>query len=126
MQEITTDAAPESIGPYSQAIRDRNTIYVAGQGPVDPASGGIVSNNVQEQTKQTLENIKAILSSADASLNDIVKTTVFVTNMDEYSAINEIYGDYMTEPYPARSAIEVSRLPIDIIVEIEAVARVDA
>jgi reactive intermediate/imine deaminase len=122
MEEISTDNAPGSIGPFSQAIRDNGTIYVSGQGPVDPESGEIISEDIKEQTAQTLENIGAILEAVDASLDDVVKATVFVTDMDNYDAVNDVYGDYMSAPFPARSAVQVADLPIDIGVEIEVIA----
>ncbi|WP_121743261.1 Rid family detoxifying hydrolase [Natronorubrum halophilum] len=122
MEEITTDEAPESIGPFSQAIRDGNRIYVSGQGPIDPESGNIVGDDIGEETARTLENVGAILDAAGSSLDDIVKATVFVQDMDDYDAINEVYGEYMGEPYPARSAVQVKDLPIDIGVEIEVIA----
>ena len=122
MEELTTDDAPASIGPYSQGIRDGDTVYVSGQGPFDPDSGDVVSEDVGEQTERTLENIEAVLADADLSLDDVVKTTVFVSDMRYYDAVNEVYGEYMSEPYPARSAVEVVKLPVDIKVEIEAIA----
>lgn len=122
MDEVSTDTAPASIGPYSQGIKDGTNVYVSGQGPVDPDTGEVVSDDVSEQTAQTLENVEAVLGAAGSSLNQVVKATVFVTNMDDYDAVNEVYGEYMTAPYPARSAIEVADLPIDIGVEIEAIA----
>lgn len=122
MEEISTDDAPASIGPFSQAVRDGDRVYVSGQGPVDPETGDVVSDDVREQTERTLENVAAILSAAGLSLSDVVKATVFVTDMADYDAVNGVYGEYMTEPYPARSAVEVSQLPIDIGVEIEVVA----
>lgn len=122
MEEISTDDAPASIGPFSQAVRDGDRVYVSGQGPVDPETGDVVSDDVREQTERTLENVAAILSAAGLSLSDVVKATVFVTDMADYDAVNEVYGEYMTEPYPARSAVGVSQLPIDIGVEIEVVA----
>ncbi|MBO4247651.1 MULTISPECIES: Rid family detoxifying hydrolase [Halomicrobium] len=123
MREIHTDDAPSAIGPFSQAMQDGDRIYVSGQGPVDPESGEVVSEDIKEQTAQTLENLETILEAADASLDDVLKTNVYVTNMDNYDAVNEVYAEYMSEPYPARAAMEVSRLPIDIGVEIELVAR---
>jgi 2-iminobutanoate/2-iminopropanoate deaminase len=122
MEEINTDAAPPSIGPFSQAIRDGNRIYVSGQGPVDPTSGDIVGDTIEEQTTQTLENIDAVLTAAGRSLDDVVKATVFVQDMDDYDEINEVYADQFSAPYPARSAVQVEDLPIDIGVEIEVVA----
>lgn len=122
MREIQTDDAPESIGPFSQGIIQDNTIYVSGQGPIDPDTGDVVGATPGEQTQQTLENIEAILDAAGASLADIVKTTVYVNDMRYYDEVNEIYGELLSEPYPARSAVEVVKLPVDIDVEIEVTA----
>lgn len=125
MDEIRTDEAPASIGPFSQGIRDGNRIFVSGQGPVDPDSDEVVSEDIGEQTARTLENVAAVLNAGGSSLDQVVKTTVFVTDMADYDTINDVYEEYMSEPYPARSAVEVSDLPIDIGVEIEVVATVD-
>ena len=122
MEEISTDAAPPSIGPFSQAIRDGDRIYVSGQGPVDPETGDIIEGTIGEQTARTLENIDAVLRAAGRSLDDVVKATVFVQDMDDYDDINEAYANYVSSPYPARSAVQVEDLPIDIGVEIEVVA----
>jgi 2-iminobutanoate/2-iminopropanoate deaminase len=122
MEEISTDDAPASIGPYSQAIRNGDTIYVSGQGPANPESREVEVEDIGAQTAQTLENIAAILDAAGSSLENVVKANVYVTDMDNYDAVNEVYADYMSEPFPARCAVEVSDLPIDIGVEIEVVA----
>ena len=122
MNEISTDEAPPSIGPFSQAIEDGDRIYVSGQGPIDPENGEIVDGDVGTQTERTLENVDAILRAAGCSLDDVVKSTVFVRDMDDYDEINEVYGAAFGEPYPARSAVEIVRLPVDIDVEIEVVA----
>lgn len=122
MREITTEQAPQSIGSYSQAIRDEHRIYVSGQGPIDPTTEEIIEGGIKEQARQTLDNIEAILQAADASLDGVMKATVFLTDMDAYDAVNEIYGQRFTAPYPARSAVEVSDLPVDIGLEIEVVA----
>lgn len=122
MRKITTDAAPPSIGPFTQGVRDGDRIYISGQGPVDPDSEEIVGETIADQTARTLENIAAILRATGQSLDSVVKVTIFVQNMDDYDAINEVYAEYMSEPYPARSAVQVEELPIDIGVEIEAVA----
>ncbi|MFP8890213.1 RidA family protein [Natrialbaceae archaeon A-CW2] len=122
MEEIHTDNAPAAIGPYSQGMIDGDRIFVSGQGPVEPQTGDIVSQDIKEQTARTIENVEAVLEAADSSLEDIVKTTVFVTDMTNYAAINEVYAEYMSEPFPARSAVEVAALPIDIGVEIEVIA----
>ncbi|WP_266081376.1 Rid family detoxifying hydrolase [Haladaptatus caseinilyticus] len=122
MEEVSTDAAPPSIGPFSQAILDGDRIYVSGQGPVDPETGDIVGETIGEQTARTLENIDAVLAAAGRSLDDVVKATVFVQDMADYDEINDVYAEYVSSPYPARSAVEVADLPIDIGVEIEVVA----
>lgn len=124
MEAIHTDDAPESIGPYSQAIVHGDTVYVSGQGPADPDSREVEVESIEDQTAQTLENIGAILEAAGSSLDNVVKANVYVTDMDNYEAVNEMYAEYMSEPFPARCAVEVSDLPIDIGVEIEVVAKV--
>lgn len=122
MDAIQTEDAPASIGPFSQAVRDGGRVYVSGQGPIDPKTNEIIDGDIAAQTERTLENVAAVLAAADCSLADVVKTTVFVRDMADYDAINEVYGEYMSEPYPARSAVEVADLPVDIGVEIEVVA----
>jgi len=122
MEELTTDEAPASIGPFSQGVRDGDRIFVSGQGPIDPESGEIIEGDVQDETRRTLANVDAVLRAADASLDDVVKTTVFVRDMDNYDAVNEVYAEHFSEPYPARSAVEVADLPVDIEVEIEVIA----
>lgn len=122
MREIRTDDAPDSIGPFSQAIESDGTVYVSGQGPIDPESGNIVGTDPQTQTRRTIENVSSILAAADLSLDDVVKTTVYLTDMDVYDDVNEEYETHFESPYPARSAVEVERLPVDILVEIEVVA----
>lgn len=119
MQEISTDDAPPSIGPFSQGIRDDDSIHVSGQGPIDPDSGDIIDGDIADETARTLENIEAVLEAAGASLDDVVKTTVYVRDMDSYDRINEVYAEQFSPPYPAWSAVEVSDLPVDIGVEIE-------
>ncbi|WP_256391530.1 RidA family protein [Natronoarchaeum rubrum] len=122
MEELSTDEAPASIGPFSQGVRDGDRIFVSGQGPIDPESGEIIEGDVQDETRRTLANVDAVLRAADASLDDVVKTTVFVRDMDNYDAVNEVYAEHFSEPYPARSAVEVADLPVDIEVEIEVIA----
>jgi len=122
MDEISTDDAPDSIGPYSQGIVSGDRIYVSGQGPVDPDTGDVVDGSPAEQTRRTLENVDAILRTAGASLDDVVKATVFVKDMRYYDEVNEVYGELMSAPFPARSAVEVVKLPVDIDVELEVVA----
>ncbi|WP_135536172.1 Rid family detoxifying hydrolase [Halostella pelagica] len=122
MDSITTDDAPESIGPFSQAVRDDGTIYVSGQGPVDPDTGQIVDGGAGDQTRRTLDNVAAILEAADCDFGDVVKVTVYTRDMEAYDEINDAYAEYVDPPYPARCAVEVRDLPIDIDVEIEAIA----
>lgn len=121
-QVIHTNEAPQAIGPYSQAIMAGNMLFVSGQIPVVPATGEIVSADVEAQTKQCLENLKAVLAAAGLTLADVVKTSVFIKNMDDFGKINGVYGQYFQENCPARACVEVARLPKDVQVEIEAIA----
>ena len=122
MREISTENAPVSIGPYSQAIEANGFLFVSGQGAAEPETREVVSNDIQDQTTQVFENISAILDAAGSSLDDVVKATVYLTDMDTYDEVNEVYAEYMDQPFPARAAVEVADLPIDIGVEIEAIA----
>ena len=121
MEQISTDAG-ESKLPFSDAIRHGETIYVSGQGPIDPESGDIVGEDVQEQAVRTLENVDRILEAGGSSLETVVKVTVYLDDMDDYEAFNETYADYLTEPYPARTAVEVVDHPVDIDVELDVIA----
>lgn len=121
VKEIHTDKAPSAIGPYSQAIQAGDFIYASGQIGVN-AETGEVAEGIEGQTKQVLENIKAVLAEADANFGHVVKFTIFLTSMDDFDIVNEIYGSYMKKPFPARSTVEVSRLPKDVLVEMEVVA----
>jgi len=125
MEAVSTMHAPDAIGPYSQGIIDDGRVYVSGQGPVNPETGEVVSEDLRKQTAQTLENIGAILKAADTSFENVLHANVYVTDMDTYETVNEVYAEYMSEPYPARAAMEISRLPIDIKVEIEVVAKTE-
>ncbi|MGE8020630.1 RidA family protein [Peribacillus frigoritolerans] len=118
---ISTTNAPGAIGPYSQAIKKGNSIFVSGQLPVNPQTGEM-PEDIKEQTKQSLNNVKEILEAAGASLVDVVKTTVFLKDLSNFSEVNEIYGEFFTENYPARCCVEVSKLPKDAGVEIEVIA----
>lgn len=121
---ISTSKAPEAIGPYSQAVRVGNTIYLSGQLPIDPANGEIMTNNEEAQAKQAMKNIQAILGEVNLSFNDIVKTTIYIRDMDRFSTVNKVYESFFGDHYPARSTVEVSNLPKDALVEIEAVAHI--
>lgn len=120
-KQIISPAAPAAIGPYSQAIRTGNLIFISGQLPIDVTSGAM-AEGVEAQTKQSLENIKAILAQEGCGMESVVKTTVFLANMGDFAAMNQVYGTYFSEPYPARAAFQVARLPQNALVEIEAVA----
>ena len=121
-QIIQTNNAPQAIGPYSQAVMANGTLYVSGQIPVVPATGAIVSDTVEEQTRQVLENVKAVVEAAGLTLNDVVKTSVFIKNMDDFAVINGSYSEYFKENCPARACVEVARLPKDVLIEMEAIA----
>ncbi len=120
-KQIHTDNAPKAIGPYSQAIVANGMIYISGQLPVNPVTGE-VSQDVKEQTKQSMENIKAILETAGSDFSKVVRCGIFIKNMNDFAQINEVYGAYFSEPFPARATVEVARLPKDVLVEIDAIA----
>lgn len=122
-QVIHTDKAPAAIGPYSQAIQIGQLLFTSGQVPIDPDTGAIVEGGIQEQARQSLNNIKAILNAAGTNMGAVVKTTVFLQDMNDFAAMNEVYAQFFQEPYPARSAVQVARLPKDVLVEIEAIAQ---
>lgn len=122
-QVIHTDKAPAAIGPYSQAVQIGSLLFTSGQIPIDPDTGAVVEGGIQEQARQSLNNIKAILNAAGTNMGAVVKTTVFLQDMNDFAAMNEVYAQFFQEPYPARSAIQVGRLPKDVLVEIEAVAQ---
>ena len=120
---VETKAAPAAIGPYSQANIFGNLVFTSGQVPLDPTTGTIVGTTIEEQTEQALKNVKAILEEAGSSMQNVLKTTVFIKNMDDFAKMNAVYANYFTEgSYPSRSAVEVARLPKDVLVEIETVA----
>ena len=121
---INTAKAPAAIGPYSQAIKVGNLVYTSGQIPIDPATSSFVEGGIKEQTRQSLTNIKAILEEAGLTLSNVVKTTVFLADMNDFADMNAVYAEFFTEPYPARSAVAVKSLPIGALVEIEVVAAV--
>lgn len=125
MKEIvSTDNAPSAIGPYSQAIKAGNLVFVSGQIPIDPQTGDFVPGGVVEQSEQVLKNLSAVLEAAGSGLNNVVKTTVFLADMNDFAAMNEVYARFFSENKPARATVEASRLPRDARVEIECVALV--
>ena len=122
-QTIQTPNAPAAIGPYSQAVRAGDLLFVSGQIPLDPKTGELVRGSISEETKKVLDNLKAIIEAAGGSLGDVVKTTIFLKDMGSFAAVNEVYGTYFPQPFPARATVEVARLPRDVNVEIEAIAK---
>jgi 2-iminobutanoate/2-iminopropanoate deaminase len=119
---VSTDQAPQAIGPYSAGVMVGNFVFTAGQLGIDPQSGGFVPGGIAAETRQALNNLKAVLEAAGSSLDLVVKTTVFLKDMNDFGAMNEVYAEFFTGKYPARSAVQVARLPKDGAVEIEAVA----
>lgn len=122
MQAIHTEKAPKAIGPYSQAIKVGNLVFASGQVPIVPATGEFVDGGIKEQTRQSLTNAKAILEEAGTSLSKVVKTTVYLSDMANFAAMNEVYAEFFTQPYPARSAVAVKTLPKNALVEVECIA----
>lgn len=122
-QRIQTSKAPNALGPYSQAIATEALVFCSGQGPMDPLTNAIVEGDVAIQTERTMENIKALLEEMGLDFGDVVKSTCYLADMDDFKAFNEVYGSYLPEPYPARTTIEAARLPLDIKVEIEVIAQ---
>ena len=123
MKTVSTDKAPAAIGPYSQAQIVGNLVYTSGQIPIDPATG-LIAEGVEAQAEQVFKNIANLLESAGSSISKVVKTTVFIKDMNDFAAINAVYANYFSAPYPARSCVEVARLPKDVLLECEVIAEV--
>lgn len=121
-KQIHTDNAPAAIGPYSQAIEAGNMVFASGQIPIDPATGNFVEGGIKEQTRQSLTNAQNILKEAGTDLQHVVKTTVFLSDMDNFGAMNEVYAEFFAQPFPARSAVAVKTLPKGALVEVECIA----
>jgi 2-iminobutanoate/2-iminopropanoate deaminase len=121
---VSTDKAPKAIGPYSQAVKMGRLVFTSGQIPLNP-NGEIVSGGVEAQTRRVLENLKAVLEAAGSSMDKVIKTTIFLKDMEQFVTVNGIYAEYFNEPYPARSTVQVAKLPKDVDVEIEAIASLD-
>ncbi len=121
-ETISTENAPGAIGPYSQAVKAGNMIFCSGQIPIDPATGEFVSNEVAEQTRQVLKNLSAVLKAAGTDLNNVVKTTVFLADMNDFTAMNEVYAEFFSDNKPARATVQAARLPRDARVEIDCIA----
>lgn len=122
LEKIYTDQAPAAIGPYSQAIKIENTLYTSGQIPVDPANGKVISTEITEQAQQVMKNLQAVLEEGGSNLNSVIKTTCFLTDMADFAAFNEVYGSYFGDHKPARSCVAVKELPLNVRVEVEAIA----
>jgi len=124
-QAISSLDAPKAIGPYSQAVRAGQLLFVSGQVPLDPATGEIVSGDIAAQTRRVFDNLGAVLKAGGRSFADVVRTTVFLADMNDFATVNEVYGTYFSEPYPARATVQVARLPKDARVEIDVIATFD-
>jgi 2-iminobutanoate/2-iminopropanoate deaminase len=121
-ETISAESAPKAIGPYSHAVRTRDLLFLSGQVALDPASGQLIAGDIREQTERVLKNLQEVLEAADSALERVVKTTVYLKDMNDFAAMNEVYGRFFTADPPARSTVEVSRLPRDARVEIDAIA----
>lgn len=124
-QSISSPDAPKAIGPYSQAIRAGQLLFASGQIPLDPATGTLVEGDVTAQAHRVMENLGAVLRAAGLSFAHVVRTTIFLADMNDFSKVNEVYGGYFSEPYPSRATVQVSRLPRDVRVEIDVIASFD-
>jgi len=122
MDIVSTDKAPAALGPYSQGIKANGMVYCSGQIPINPATGRIEAETIEEQTVQSITNLRNVLERAGSSLSKVVKTTVFIKNMDDFAALNKVYAEMFGDTKPARSCVEVARLPKDVLVEIECIA----
>jgi len=124
-QAISSGDAPKAIGPYSQAVKAGQLLFLSGQVPLDPATGQMIDGDIAAQTRRVFENLGAVLKAGGRSFADVVRTTVFLADMNDFAAMNEVYGQYFTEPYPARATVQVARLPKDARVEIDLIASFD-
>jgi len=124
-QEVRTDKAPKAIGPYSQGVVAGGFVFVSGQIPLDPATGELVTGPIEDQARQVLKNIAAVLDAAGSSLDKVVKAVVFLRDMNDFAKMNTVYGEFFKAPYPARAAVQVTRLPRDVGIEVEVIALVN-
>lgn len=122
---VSSDSAPQAIGPYSQAVQAGSLLFVSGQIPLDPATGAMVEGDIAAQTRQVFANLGAILAGAGASFDQVVRTTVYLADMDDFVTVNEVYGTYFSAPFPARATVQAARLPKDARVEIDLIASRD-
>ena len=124
MKKLSTDKAPAAIGPYSQAVKVGNLLFTSGMIPIDPETNTLVEGGIEVQAERALQNVKALLEASGTSMDKVVKTVVFIKNMDDFAKVNEIYAKYFTSDFPARSCVEVARLPKDVLIEMEAIAEI--
>jgi 2-iminobutanoate/2-iminopropanoate deaminase len=124
-EAVSSPDAPKAIGPYSQAVRAGQLLFVSGQVPLDPATGQIVAGDIETQTRRVFDNLAAVLKAGGRSFADVVRTTVFLADMNDFAAVNDIYGTYFSAPYPARATVQVARLPKDARIEIDVIATFD-
>jgi 2-iminobutanoate/2-iminopropanoate deaminase len=122
---ISTSKAPQAIGPYSQAVRFDNLLFISGQIPLEPGSGEILKGDIKAQTKQILENLKGVLTAGGSSLDNVLRTTIFLTDLEDYADVNEMYTQFFEKSMPARSTVQVSRLPMEVRIEIDAIAGIN-
>ncbi|PYP86843.1 MAG: reactive intermediate/imine deaminase [Blastocatellia bacterium AA13] len=121
-ERVQTDGAPEAIGPYSQGIKANGLVFCSGQIPLDPKSGKVVDGGIQEQTERVMKNLKAVLEAAGSSLEKVVRSTIFLADLEDFSEVNEVYAGFFSQPYPARSTVQVARLPKDVRIEVDVIA----
>ena len=124
MEKVHTNNAPAAIGPYSQAMKVGNLLFTSGMIPIDPATNTLVEGGIEVQAERAFMNVKALLEASGTSMDKVVKTVVFIKNMDDFAKVNEIYAKYFTKDFPARSCVEVARLPKDVLIEMEAIAEI--
>ena len=122
---ISTENAPQAIGPYSQAVKAGNLIFISGQVPLNPKTGDLVTESIEDQARQVLDNVKSICEAAGQSLDDIVKISIFLTDLNNFAVVNDVMTEYFSEPYPARATVEVSGLPLGVNVDIEAIVLIN-
>ena len=125
-QAISSSDAPKAIGPYSPAIRAGDLLFISGQIPIDPSTGNLVDGDIAAQTRRVLDNIGALLKAGGLTFGDVVRTTIFLADINDFAAVNSVYGTYFSEPFPARATVQVARLPKDSRVEIDAIAKYDS
>ena len=123
-QAVTSGAAPAPIGPYSQAVRAGSLLFVSGQVGLDPSTGQLVDGDVKAQTRRVMENLRAVLAAQDLTFSHVVRTTIFLADLNDFAAVNDVYGGYLSEPFPARATVQVARLPRDARVEIDLIAAI--